>query len=226
MGFPPQSGSQSNAPNPFRSPIRSRRINWAPLVGYDVFISYHRKEAYPFASALWKGLTNRGFHCFFDQEDAPAGLPLRDHLRDALKRSRVLIVIVTPGALTSPYVTDELMEFQARGNRSIIPIDVDGHFLNSLPISDPWTSLRARDPIRIPVTAAAISSGLAGFLLLDQIEHHFRFRKARTRLRAVALALAGILFSLGTFALLKNNEVGHEVAKTIAESDPAEPAAD
>lgn len=86
-------------------------LEW--LFGYDVFISYSRKDGLAYAQALARRLAEKptNLHVFFDQWASPpeGKLPLR--LLWALRRSRLLVLIATPGALDAPGVTSEIETF-------------------------------------------------------------------------------------------------------------------
>ena len=97
------------------------RINWSPLFGFDVFISYKRQESSIYAGSLERQLRERDLHCFVDDKEIPAGSPLADTVHFALRRSRVLVVVVSPDSLQSRYVQDEVRTFRERSRR-IIPV--------------------------------------------------------------------------------------------------------
>jgi len=96
-------------------------INWSPIFGFDVFISYKRGESSPYAGSLERQLRDRDIHCFLDDNEIPAGSLLADTVRAALRRSRLLVVIVSPGSLHSKYVQDEIRTF-AEYSQHIAPI--------------------------------------------------------------------------------------------------------
>src|SRR5215218_7293762 len=95
------------------------------LLGYDIFISYRRKDANAYALALANRLTKLGFRCYLDQLSAPTDKEIPDEVLTALRHSTALVVIGTPGAVESRAVATEVRIFAA-GRRTIIPISVEG----------------------------------------------------------------------------------------------------
>jgi len=81
--------------------------------GYDVFISYARQDALPYAQGLEAAL-GPTFICYRDEGDASHGRPLSEIIEHGVLRSRSLVVVVTPGACGSPWVADELAAFSKR----------------------------------------------------------------------------------------------------------------
>ncbi len=95
------------------------------LFGFDVFISYRWQDGTDYAHELSKLLVNQGLICFLDKEGFIPGNDLGWATRKAVKRSRVLVLVGTAGALESEYVDHEIQLF-AKTDKLIIPIDVDG----------------------------------------------------------------------------------------------------
>src|SRR5437899_11321082 len=87
------------------------QIDWTPIFGFDVFISYKRKECSVYAGSLERQLRDRDLRCFLDDHDIPPGVPLSATIRAALRRSRILVVIISAGSLQSKYVHEEVREF-------------------------------------------------------------------------------------------------------------------
>jgi len=81
---------------------------WAGIFGHDIFISYSRLDGREAAENLESCLKKAGFLVFLDQ----SGLQGADHLTASLQRSvrrcRLFVVLLTPGALTSHWVAKEL----------------------------------------------------------------------------------------------------------------------
>ena len=91
------------------------------LLGYDVFISYAWSDGRNYAAALYAALRSYRLSAFLDDERMDAGAPLRVAVGRALRRSSVLVVLTTQGALRSGHVANEVRAF-ARSDRNIIPI--------------------------------------------------------------------------------------------------------
>lgn len=95
------------------------------LLGYDIFISYRRKDANAYALALANRLTKLGFRCYLDQLSAPTDKEIPEEVLTALRHSTALVIIGTPGAVDSKAVATEVRVFAA-SKRIIIPISVEG----------------------------------------------------------------------------------------------------
>jgi hypothetical protein len=100
-----------------------QRVSLSALVGYDLFISYRRSDATPYAAALFEVLRRADFRCFLDDNDATPGQPLTDKLQWALKRSKVLLIVASPDLPVSIWVPKEV-EIFAKSRRDIILINV------------------------------------------------------------------------------------------------------
>src|ERR1035438_1775914 len=105
-------------------------LNWTPLFGYDIFISYKRgtapDESSNYAKALKRRLGGIDYQCFLDDEDAPAGDALSPAIERGIARSRVMIVLCTPAALRSDWVSKEVQTFSHRKRRTLIPVSFSG----------------------------------------------------------------------------------------------------
>src|SRR4051794_5105039 len=87
------------------------------LFGDDIFISYSRADAGPYAAALANNLSKRGFACFLDQWGASASPGLSRTVLNAIDRSSAIVLIGTAAAVQSPMVREELTRFAARKSR-------------------------------------------------------------------------------------------------------------
>jgi hypothetical protein len=173
------------------------------LLGDDVFISYSRRDGAHYAAALASRLGEREFDvsCFLDQWGAAAANELSRPVIRALRRSYVLVLIGTPGAIDSAMVRQEIASFSrtrcwAR-NRPILPINVAGALDN---VS--WTELTGLN--RTPETHDACSGGLPSDRVVRLVRDSCSFsrRSQRTRLlsmAAVLLLTISILASLWAY---------------------------
>ena len=92
-----------------------------PILGFDVFISYSWTDGRAYAESLRDALLTHDLIVFLDDDRLNVGDPLTSRVSSALQKSRVLVLVTTPAALTSSYVTEELDEFSRRG-KPLIPI--------------------------------------------------------------------------------------------------------
>ena len=107
-----------------------------PSFAYDVFISYSRRDIV-FARALEKALENyappkdlpvpqRRLVIFRDEEDF-SGVEYNQPLRGHLENSAEMLVICSPHARASDFVSDEICLFtEMRGAQHIIPVLLSG----------------------------------------------------------------------------------------------------
>src|SRR5262245_37142509 len=106
------------------------RLSLASLVfGYDIFVSYRREDAQGYAEALTRRLRESGLTCFLDKDETVGGVELSPAIKRALRKSRLLICVLTPGVLSSDWVQQEVAAFLHTKDR-LIPINVD-RFLES-----------------------------------------------------------------------------------------------
>ena len=87
---------------------------------YQTFISYPRKNA-EFALKLAQELKAADFLVWFDQLDIPAGSRWDDEVQKALTECEIFMVILTPEAIESQNVKDEIGYAIDSGKR-ILPV--------------------------------------------------------------------------------------------------------
>lgn len=114
---PNNPASTSALPARFGQTGKMRRF----VFGDDVFISYSRRRGAEYALALANELTRHKLSCFLDQWGTPPDQDLPAQLRQALKRSSMLVLIGTEWAAASENVRKEVEEF-LETRRTIIPI--------------------------------------------------------------------------------------------------------
>jgi len=73
---------------------------------YDVFISYSHKDE-ELARELRQLLENKGLKCFMSSMDIRSGDPWAETIRDALKGSQELLLVITPDSIDSKWVLCE-----------------------------------------------------------------------------------------------------------------------
>lgn len=91
----------------------------------DVFISYSRNDS-QFVSRLARNLEAAGLAVFFDQL-IDAGASWADTLSKAIESARYLLVVLSPEALTSQWMRQEMivgLQREAQGKTRVIPLMV------------------------------------------------------------------------------------------------------
>ena len=100
---------------------------WSALLGYDIFISYRRSDGSAYAEKLWRDLKAAGIAPFLDRDETPGGARLTPSLMRALRRSRMLVVLLTPDVLDSEWVQQEVETFSGFRGRAIVPVNIDNY---------------------------------------------------------------------------------------------------
>jgi len=169
-----------------RSTLFTPRFFWSLLFGYDFFISYRRDEASAYAEKLHRNLCEQGFVCFLDREQTVGGVELAPTIRSALKRSRALVVILTPNVVQSPWVKQEVEAFLGRRER-LIPISVGGFLAQGRSLDSPFAMLRSRSWIDERETS--ISRGEPSDNIVAEVRKNYDRRRVRTLALFLGLAL-------------------------------------
>jgi hypothetical protein len=74
----------------------------------SVFLSYARSDDEAFVRRLYADLTKARFDVWFDRVSMPSRqLTFHHEIRDAIAARERLLLVVSPGVLTSDYVTQE-----------------------------------------------------------------------------------------------------------------------
>src|SRR5215475_8533909 len=82
--------------------------HWARVSGWDIFISYARADASECAERLASELREAGYLSFVDTSGAQQGNELSAEIESAVRRCRLMIVLVTPASLRSEWVANEV----------------------------------------------------------------------------------------------------------------------
>jgi WD40 repeat protein len=147
------------------------------LFGNDVFISYARKDATIYSLGLASELSKAELSCFLDQWGTPAGKELPREVVVALRRSAMMILLGTEGAVNSKAVAKEIVEFKKTG-RTIIPVSFDG----SLEKADWYDDLIAGISIA-PEFEDALKTGKPDENVVSRIVNAENFTRRNKRLR-------------------------------------------
>src|SRR5438876_9398964 len=113
--------------HPFRLVVGWLKAITDFLFGYDVFISYAWADGTEYPPGLSRRLQERRFKVFLDQEIYLPGEDLSQATRRRVRMSTLLIVILRPSALRSPWVLREVQESLAAGRTPLV-ININGTF--------------------------------------------------------------------------------------------------
>jgi hypothetical protein len=100
-------------------------VNMPSALG-KIFIS-HSSTDKPFVRRLIKRLEEEGFHAWLDEKELLVGDPLSEQIAEALRRARVVIVVVSPTSIRSRWLRYELnlaTERMVKGMCRVIPVVV------------------------------------------------------------------------------------------------------
>ena len=76
---------------------------------YDVFLSFRGQDTrYAFTANLFKALSDKGIHSFFDDDKLESGEEITATLVKAIEESRIAIVVLSPNYASSSFCLDEL----------------------------------------------------------------------------------------------------------------------
>ena len=122
--FPDADPYPSGRLNPFPPPIPEApqfREKKPKQISADVFISYATADGTQAAKQLREDLEESGFSVWQDVKSFRGGENWRDQLREAIRHTKAVLVMLTPGAVESKYVTWEC-EVARATEKKIIPV--------------------------------------------------------------------------------------------------------
>jgi WD40 repeat protein len=173
-------------------------ISWSALVGYDLFISYRRSDATPYALALFEALSKADFRCFLDDNDATPGKPLTDKLLRALSRSSVLLIVASPDLPHSTWVPREI-EIFAKSKRDIILINIKEGI--SLALTDETLGpLLNKDDLWIDEQPDIGPGGAPSAYVIGSVQKNFNHRRANRNLRLIASVVTTVVAGFAALA--------------------------
>jgi WD40 repeat protein len=174
------------------------------VFGQDIFVSYRwnedekRKE---YAQNLGRDLEERGLDCFVDTKRMTGGDDIPRSIENAIRKSRLFVLITTKDIIKSRWVPLEL-EIALKSNCRIVPVNVS-KAVQSLPFNErPWGALENLN--RVDESAAAHEATIPSESVSKEIRASFTFRRNRTRLLYYMLTIAVIILaaisSLGAYS--------------------------
>jgi WD40 repeat protein len=194
------------------------------VFGRDVFISYARSDAATYAAALANALRPH-YSCYLDQHAVPRGEKLPFRVRREVYVASSLVLVGTPNATKSPWVSAELQRFLATG-RSIFVVEVNEGLALAPWDQPPWTQLRG--VFRQPESPEAWRSGQPSGACLEYLTTSFRFARQDQRLRRMTLSAAVFLLAVmatGGYVAWRANAAVTDAEKRVTEIGEREAAA-
>jgi hypothetical protein len=174
---------------------------------YDVFISYSHDDAKDYAINLKNQLSRLDYVCFIDEEESPPGLSLESTLEKALRKSAILVLLMTERALTRPYIVSEVEQF-APTQRTIIPINISENLTrnNEQALTQPpWNIIKVRKLIWIDESEEAFAKKNPSPPIADGIDKLFKYTRRNVRVRAeiIGTAVLVLLAALGAGLMIR-----------------------
>ena len=192
------------------------------LFGYDVFVSFALgappRGTQSYASDLARRLRERDLSVFFSEDEAAPGEALSGTLERALRRSKLLVVIVNRGTLQAPnWVRTEVETYRTHcPGRPVIPLCLDGSLRDPAlsGAAQPW--LQHAQNIWLDERAEDAAQGLASEALVARLMGAPRRLRAhalwRALVAAVGLGLALLAALAAWQALVATRERDHATA--------------
>jgi hypothetical protein len=187
----------------------------AALFGFDMFISFARRDGTLYAANLAKELAARGFSCSVDLFQSAGGQVVSKIFRP-IRQSRAMVIIATPSAAASHYVAAQIEEFTKLKRGLLFVIDIDGVARSAV-----WYH-RVVDRPGWRETRERLAAGEPSDRLIEDIEQAFRVQR-RYRQLGQALTFALVAMSaafLGIAALasvnIRNTSAGGPIPVPMA----------
>lgn len=75
---------------------------------FDIFLSHASLDKEEFARPLREALKTINVSCWFDEEQIPSGAPIALRINDGIRRSKLMVVLVTPSFLAKQWTQTEM----------------------------------------------------------------------------------------------------------------------
>ncbi|WP_447511535.1 toll/interleukin-1 receptor domain-containing protein [Acinetobacter geminorum] len=182
------------------------------MLGYDFFISFtlgpYPRGTQSYASDLARKLREKNFTVFYSEEEAPPGANLSNVLLKALRKSKVLLVIVNEGALLqSTWVRKEVEYFHSQNpKRLIVPINIGNTLEKYGDVIEADNWLNYKNNIWIVEDELAVETGIANKTVVDRIAVSYHFLKKKNKLIILLSIFISILILLTMFLWINMKE--------------------
>ena len=187
------------------------------IFGYDIFISYSRKDSLDYAYSIARHFMQKkfGYECYIDQlSSTTPGKELPKNIVSALQKSTAFIIIGSEGSKHSVAIAEEVHNFKAiKSNNPIIPISIGDNLFEA----DWFPEIQGLAVIR--EAHESFEEKQASDAILERIHNSLTFTKKSQKLRRATVSLAAIfgiilLATLWIFDQLGNAQ--DELTQTIA----------
>jgi hypothetical protein len=190
------------------------------LFGYDIFISYSRKDSVDYALQLAQILNEKGFVCYLDQLSSNTpGEKLPQPIKNTLRRCTAFVIIGSEGSQHSEPIAEEVKTFLLVNNRHpIIPVNINGAIYDA----DWFPAIKGL--AMVDESAEDFSAEKPSEAVISRIANACTFTKKNTRLRNITKGFAAISMAIVGIALLglwEANRAGKEAARLNKENSAA-----
>lgn len=175
--------------------------------GTDVFVSYRWGDINKqYALNLTKQLEKRGLTSYIDAKGLARGEIVPTSLRNAIRKSKMFVLIATDDLRDSTWVPKELA-LAKEFNRKIVPLNV-GHALEGLdPDDERWLALKDRS--RIEEKTEVHRAGVPSDHVAEQIDQAYTFTRRRVSAIRWLFVVGLVFFAVSVFAI---SAAGYAVA--------------
>ncbi|MFV5370748.1 toll/interleukin-1 receptor domain-containing protein [Acinetobacter pittii] len=191
------------------------------MLGYDFFISFtlgpYPRGTQSYASDLARKLREKNFTVFYSEEEAPPGANLSNVLLKALRKSKVLLVIVNEGALLqSTWVKKEVEYFHSQNpKRLIVPINIGNTLEKYGDVIEADNWLNYKNNIWILENELAVETGIANKTVIDRIAVSYHFLKKKNQLIIILTSFISILILLSVFLWINMREAKNQKTTSL-----------
>ncbi len=161
------------------------------IFGYDLFISYSRKDSLDYAYNIAKHFIGLGYACYIDQlSSISPGKELPETIKSAIQKTNAFVLIGSEGAKLSEPIKSEIHLFLEHSkNKPLIPVTIDDHINHTALWFENINGLALIDD-----TNENLKNGTPSRDVLDRIDNALIFTKKSIKLRNTALlTLLGVL---------------------------------
>lgn len=200
------------------------------ILGYDIFISYSRKDSISYAYAVAKYFIDKGYECYIDQiSNAQPGGKISKKIVKAIQRSHGFVLIGSDGAQESkdnengkepdPILQEIDVFFANNDNKFFKPINIEYAInVDNAKNNDPRTTAIERRILGLSFEFDSKENLLNGFpdrQMLNKIESALTFTKKSKRLRNISiLTLFSVLIILSSALGYSFSEIRKAKIKT------------
>ncbi|WP_075343133.1 toll/interleukin-1 receptor domain-containing protein [Tenacibaculum agarivorans] len=177
------------------------------LFGYDIFISYSRKDSLDYGYAIAAYFMKKGYECYIDQlSSISPGKKLPLNIKNAIKRSSSFVLIGSKESQLSKPILEEIELFLLNNkNKPLIPISIE----NNMNEKSIWYK-NIKGLALINDSSKNLLSGAPDKDVFDRIHNALKFTKKAVRLRQISLLTLFVLLITTTIAFLYSKQKSNE----------------